>query len=154
MLFKPWQEECLSETSTSSKQREDGTGTVMIKNTGSSMISVTNLKITGNETIYNTANTSAAMPASADGAVAESVADVLPLVFEPMTMHAVKIAANGGVDPDAQVVEPDDPGTPDTPDEPVEPDKPIWSDPMNFLKTLFDLLLKSLSNLFSGLGGW
>ena len=131
-------------------------GVVTITNTGDNMISVTNLKITGNETIYNAAYTA---QSNSNGAAPESLADALPLVFEPMTMQAVKIAANDGVDPDAPVV-PDDPGQPDDPDTPDEPDdpKPGWDDnawnPVNLLKTLFKLLLQSLGSLFGGLGNW
>ena len=128
---------------------------VTIKNTGSTMISVTNLKITGSEAIYTAAN---APKTNTNGAGAESVEDAIMLVFEPVTMKMVKIAANNGVDPDAVVT--DDPGTteePGTPDEPDDP-KPGWDDsafnPMNLLKNLFKLLLQSLGNLFSGLGGW
>ena len=126
-------------------------GVVTIKNTGSSMISVTNLKITGNETIYNAVQ--AAQPANSEDAAPASLADAMPLVFEQLTMQAVKIAANNGVDPDA----PADPGTTIRPDEPDDP-KPGWNDsaynPMNILKTLFQSLLNGLGNLFKGLGGW
>ena len=131
-------------------------GVVTIKNTGSSMISVTNLKITGNETIYNAVQ--AAQPANSEDAAPASLADAMPLVFEPLTMQTVKIAANNGVDPDAPAdpgtVDPENPGTPDQPDDP----KPGWNDsaynPMNILKTLFQSLLNGLGNLFKGLGGW
>lgn len=130
-------------------------GVVTIKNTGSSMISVTNLKITGNETIYNAVQ--AAQPANSEDAAPASLADAMPLVFEQLTMQAVKIAANNGVDPDAPADpgtgEPDDPGTPDQPDDPGA-DKPTWTDPMSLLKTLFQALLNTLGNLFKGLGGW
>ena len=129
---------------------------VTIKNTGDNLISVTNLKITGNQTIYNAVQ--AAQPANSEDATPASLADAMPLVFEPLTMQTVKIAANNGVDPDAPAdpgtVNPEDPGTPDQPDDP----KPGWNDgaynPMNILKTLFQSLLNGLGNLFKGLGGW
>ena len=121
--------------------------TVTIKNIGSNMISVTNLKITGNAEIYNAAN---GAKASGDGAAPMVLADAMPLVFEPLTMQTVKIAANNGVDPDA----PASPDEPDVPVEPDEPDKPTWTDPMTLLSELFRWLLNSLRDLFSGFGGW
>lgn len=128
---------------------------VTIKNTGDNLISVTNLKITGNQTIYNAVQ--AAQPANSEDAAPASLADAMPLVFDQLTMQAVKIAANNGVDPDAPADpgtgEPADPGTPDQPDDPGA-DKPAWTDPMSLLKTLFQALLNTLGNLFRGLGGW
>ena len=121
--------------------------TVTIKNIGSNMISVTNLKITGNAAIYNAAN---GAKASGDGAAPMALAEAVPLVFEPLTMQTVKIAANNGVDPDAPAA----PDEPDVPVEPDEPDKPTWTDPMTLLSELFRWLLNSLRDLFSGFGGW
>ena len=69
-------------------------GTVTIKNTTDNLIAVTNLKITGNETIYNAANASEAKSLSAeDGAVVLSLADVIPMVFEPVTVESIQSAA-------------------------------------------------------------
>ena len=99
---------------------------VTLKNTGTTMISVTNLKITGNQAIYNAeyapkADTSSVADSNAV-ASALSVEDAISMVFEPMTMRSVKIAANNGVDPDA-VVEPEVPETPAPTTEPeVTPD--------------------------------
>ena len=82
-----------------------------------------------------------------------AVEDVVQLVFEPVTLMTVKLAANNGVDPDAPSA-PDDSGATDEPDDP----KPGWDDsafnPMNILKTLFQSLLNGLGNLFKGLGNW
>ena len=98
-----------------------GTGnSVTITNTTGNLISVTNLKVTGVESIYNAANMQQTAAVS-ESASALSIEDVIPLVFEPVTMQTVKLAANNGVDPDAVVVPtptPDDP-TP-TPDDPTQ----------------------------------
>ncbi len=99
---------------------------VTLTNSGDNMISVTNLKITGNEAIYNAAKTvkNTENTRSADKAMASvlSVEDVIPMVFEPMTLRSVKIAASNGVDPEA-VVEPEVPETPAPTEEPeVTPD--------------------------------
>ena len=129
-----------------------GAPNVMIQNTGSTLISVTNLKITGNQKLYDASVASSATGMSMENsdAVAESFTDVVDMAFEPVTLMTVKLAANNGIDPDAVA----DPGTPDQPDDP----KPGWNDsaynPMNILKTLFQSLLNGLGNLFKGLGGW
>ena len=93
-------------------------GVVTIENTGKTMISVTDLKAVG---------------LSAGGA--DSLIDQL---FAPITEQTLKIAANGGVDPD-QV-------------------KDAWNanawNPKQVLNALFQLLMQSLSGLFNGLGNW
>lgn len=93
-------------------------GVVTIVNTGSSMISITDLKVAG---------------LSAAGS-----ASLSDLLFAPITERALKIAANSGVDPD-QV-------------------KDAWNanawSPTQVLNALFQLLVQSLSGLFSGLGNW
>lgn len=99
---------------------------VTIKNTGDSLISVTNLKITGNEDIYKAAQTTPAEGSDTPG----TRGNLFQMVFAPITMQTVKVAANGGVDPDA-VIEPDvpeQPGVPDMPDQPGEPDEPTVVD--------------------------
>lgn len=94
---------------------------VTIKNTGSSMISVTNLKITGDPNIYAAAYADVTpTPVVTDDAQGHtnsvddnamastlSVEDVISMVFEPVTMRTIKLAANNGVDPDLAVVEPE-----------------------------------------------
>ncbi len=99
---------------------------VTLTNTGDNMISVTNLKITGNEAIYNAAKAPKAnansLSVNEPMASVLSVEDVIPMVFEPMTLRSVKIAASNGVDPEA-VVEPEVPETPAPTEEPeVTPD--------------------------------
>ena len=93
-------------------------GVVTIENTGKTMISVTDLKAVG---------------LSAGGA--DSLIDQ---IFAPITEQTLKIAANGGVDPD-QV-------------------KDAWNanawNPKQVLNALFQLLMQSLSGLFNGLGNW
>lgn len=93
-------------------------GVVTIENTGKTMISVTDLKAAG---------------LSAGGA--DSLIDQ---IFAPITEQTLKIAANGGVDPD-QV-------------------KDAWNanawNPKQVLNALFQLLMQSLSGLFNGLGNW
>lgn len=93
-------------------------GVVTIENTGKTMISVTDLKVVG---------------LSAGGA--DSLIDQ---IFAPITEQTLKIAANGGVDPD-QV-------------------KDAWNanawNPKQVLNALFQLLMQSLSGLFNGLGNW
>ena len=112
--------------------------TVTITNTGDNMISVTNLKITGNQTIYNAANTPKAS-ASPD-ATSEATEDVVPLVFDTVTMQTVKIAANNGVDPDAPA--PVDP-TP-TPDDPTPT-------PGGFAELIQQLISAFVRNLFDSI---
>ena len=93
-------------------------GVVTIENTGDTMISVTDLKVVG---------------LSAGGA--DSLIDQ---IFAPITEQTLKIAANGGVDPD-QV-------------------KDAWNanawNPKQVLNALFQLLMQSMSGLFNGLGNW
>ena len=134
---------------------KNGTGSYTIKNEGDHLIAITNLKITGVQSIYEVAaagqtttqgNGGEEGQNANTGGTAASVEDVVNMVFEPVTLRTVKLAANNGVDPDAVV-------TPDP-----EPEKPGWNDnaynPVELLKALFKLLLESLSNLFSGLGNW
>ena len=115
--------------------------TLTIKTAGDTMLSLTNLKITGVPDIYNAAQ------ASADSSA--GVTALNEAVFAPLTMQAIRAAANGGVDPEA-VPAPDP--------EPQETEKPGWNDDANavpsLLKTLFALLKQSLNDLFGGLGGW
>ena len=116
------------------------TASVTITNSGSTMISVTNLKITDKPSASGTQQT------NLSGLSAEALSAEL---FAPVTMQTVKLAANGGVDPDA--VAPDTPTQPETP-------KPTWGDnaldTAAILKALFRILLSSLNDLFSGLGTW
>ena len=116
---------------------------ILIQNTGESLISVTNLKITGVPDIYNAAQ------ASADSSA--GVTALNEAVFAPLTMQAIRAAANGGVDPEAVTA-------PDAEPEPEATEKPGWNDDANavpsLLKTLFALLKQSLNDPFGGLGGW
>ena len=143
---------------------------VTLRNTGSNMISVTNLKITGNEAIYAASSGSAKAPTRSTAKAmlkASPAEDVIPMVFEPVTMRSVMVAANNGVDPDT-VVEPGEPEDPTsvTPDpEPtVTPDPtptpvvtpeptptPTPSSGNSFVKVVTNIvksLLKSISRLF------
>ena len=120
-------------------------GSVIITNTGSTMISVTNLKITGSEAIYNAANARSAMTLSLpEDASVLSLEDAESMIFTPITVETVKLAANNGVDPDAA------PTTEPTPDPTVEPtEQPTFHDFVmqlisSFVKALFD----SVSRLF------
>lgn len=106
---------------------------VTITNTGSSMISVTNLKITGNQDIYDAlyADVTPTPTPDAQGhtnsiddnalAATLSVDDVISMVFEPMTMRSIKIAANNGVDPDLEAADPEPTEDPE-PSPTAEPD--------------------------------
>lgn len=132
---------------------------VTLRNTGANMISVTNLKITGNEAIYIAgAGGGAKAPArSTANAIlkASPAEDVIPMVFEPVTMRTVMLAANNGLDPDA-VVEPGEPEDP-TPIDP-DPEPTVTPDPTptpgnNFsivkvVSSIVKSLLKSISRLF------
>ena len=116
-------------------------GSVIITNTGSTTISVTNLKITGSEAIYNAANARSATTLSLpEDASVLSLEDAESMIFAPITVQTVKLAANDGVDPDAA------PTTEPT----VEPtEQPTFHDFVmqlisSFVKALFD----SVSRLF------
>ena len=119
-----------------------------VTNSGTTMISITNLKVTGVAEIYNAVKDRA--DAGTVFAVSDPETQLNEMIFEPITLRTIKLAANNGIDPDAIV----EPGVPATPDE----GKPTWDDnafnPSNILKTLFQLLLRSLSGLFGGLGSW
>ena len=125
------------------------TGNVYIFNTeGSNMISVTDLKITGPEKYEVPAEQTA-------GEVLE--ANVNGLIVRNSTMAYVQ-----AFDPEAVIAEPE-PEAPDIPDTPETPDGPddgksSWIDDAAnsaaILKALFRMVLKSLSSLFSSLGGW
>ena len=128
------------------------TGNVYIYNTGSGMVSVTDLKITGTTkyTVSRSLTLGAPLAAEDEGGA---------LTVRPMMlMRFVQ-----DFDPEAELetpVVPDDPQTPDTPDTPDDPtpDKPTWDDgafdPAAILKALFRLLLQGVQGLFSGLGSW
>ena len=107
-----------------------GGNTVTVTNTGTTMISVTNLKITGVRSVYDAAAEAAASPAGA--------ASLNEAVFAPLTMEALRLAANGGADPDAA--------------------KPAWSDGVDsvqaVLNTLFRTLLSTLEALFRNVTAW
>lgn len=107
-----------------------GQTSVTIENTGSAMIAVTNLKITGSPTVY-----AAAAEASQSGAEVSALNET---VFEPVTLQTVKLASNNGFDPDAPKVN--------------------WDETADavptLLKALFQLLLQSLDSLFSGVQTW
>ena len=120
--------------------------TVTIKNTGDNMISVTNLKITGNQAIYNAAITPKAGTESvSEDAVILSVEDVVPMVFEPVTMQTVKIAANNGVDPDASA--PDPTPSPDPTPDPTEQPAQNWLSQL--ISSFVNALFKSIARLFN-----
>ena len=61
-----------------------GATSVTITNTGDNLISVTNLKITGSEAIYNAAN-AAPEPEVSESPSTLSVKDAISMVFEPVT---------------------------------------------------------------------
>ncbi len=107
---------------------EGRNGSVTITNTTDSLISVTNLKITGNQDIYNavTAPKAKASSLSVEDAMATtlSVEDAMPLVFAPLTMRTVMLAANDGVDPEVITAEPETSDEPETPDDPEVIDEP------------------------------
>lgn len=107
-----------------------GGNTVTVTNTGTTMISVTNLKITGVRSVYDAAAEAAASPAGA--------ASLNEAVFAPLTMEALRLAANGGAEPDAA--------------------KPVWSDGVDsvqaVLNTLFRTLLSTLEALFRNVTAW
>ena len=112
------------------------------------MISVTDLKITGPEKYEVPAEQNA-------GEVLE--ANVNGLIVRNSTMAYVQ-----AFDPEAVIAEPE-PEAPDIPDTPETPDGPddgksSWIDDAAnsaaILKALFRMVLKSLSSLFSSLGGW
>lgn len=109
--------------------------TVTITNTGTTMISVTNLKITGVEGVYD-----AAAEAAASQGGASSLNEA---VFAPLTMEAIRLAANGGVNPDAPL---------------QDTAKPVWNDGVDnvetLLKAIFRTLLDSLETLFKDVAVW
>ena len=137
--------------------------TVTIANGSSSLISVTNLKITGVEKIYNTAISTGAKSRNVGYSV-EELADVMPMVFEPVTMQTVRMAANGGVDPEEpEVIEPEDPSEPDptptptpTPEPTPEPSPEVPDDPEpsanpSILEMLQQLVSSFVSKLFGSI---
>ena len=138
------------------------TGNVYIYNTGSSMVSVTDLKITGTQKYVAPLTFTLGAPIAP-----ESEGGAL-MVQPMMLMRYVE-----DFDPEAVIVDPtEDPGTPAEPGEPQDPDtpsdpgtpdqpddpKPGWNDdaynPINILRTFFKLLLQNLGSLFGGLGNW
>lgn len=106
-------------------------GSITITNTSTTaMLAVTNLKITGNQTVYETAEAAAAGSAN--------VTALNEAVFAPVTEETVKLAAMGGFDPDAP--------------------KANWNETANetatLLSELFRLLLQSLEALFANVQTW
>ena len=75
------------------------------------MISVTNLKITGVADL---------IPAATQNNEQE-VLNATRALFAPMTMKAVRMAVNNGVDPEAETVEPEDPAVTEEPEETEKP---------------------------------
>ncbi len=134
---------------------------VTLTNTGSSMISVTNLKITGNKDIYDAAYEPKADTASVNEPLAStlSVEDAISMVFEPMTMRSVKIAANNGVDPDAVVPEtpaPEEPvvtpePTPDPTPAPAETPAPVVTPTPTQAPSVHDIVKQIVSSFVSNL---
>ena len=128
---------------------------VTLTNTGDNMISVTNLKITGNEAIYNAAKTvtKTASTLSVNEPLAStlSVEDVIPMVFEPMTLRTVMVAANNGVDTEA-VVEPGEPEVDPTPTPaPAETPAPeVTPDPTQ-APSVHDIVKQIVSSFVSNL---
>ena len=90
---------------------------VTVENTGSGIISVTNLKITGVADL---------IPAATQNNQ-QDVLNATRALFAPMTMKAVRMAVNNGVDPEAETVEPEDPAVTEDPEDPAvteDPDDP------------------------------
>lgn len=126
----------------------DESGNVYIYNTtGSAMVSVTDLKITGTQQYAAPATFTLGAPITP-----ESEGGALT-VSPKLLMRYVQDFDPEAVIEDPQVI--DEPQTPETPD---DGDKPGWNDnsynPMTILKNLFQNLLNSLSSLFGGLGKW
>ena len=116
--------------------------TVTIKNTGTAMIAVTNLKITGVQSVYAAA-ADAAESSAAPAAVNEAV-------FAPVTLQSLRLAANGVFDTDAQPIETDPPAG--------DADRPGWNADADsapaLMRGLMRALLDSLSELFRDLPDW
>lgn len=137
-------------------------GSVTITNDTDHLISVTNLKITGNSTIYNavTAPKAKASALSLEDAMATtlSVEDAMPLVFAPLTMRTVMLAANDGVDPETAVVEPEAPDEPEataTPEPTPEPTPiptptpvPVPTPTPNPISSFLNSVFRSIGRLF------
>ncbi len=110
---------------TFSGEGENKTASVTITNSGTTMISVTNLKLAdklpqtsavedGNQDESN----SIQQPENLTSLPADALNAKL---FAPMTMRSIKLAANNGVDPDLEVVDPEDNEDPE-PSPTAEPD--------------------------------
>ena len=91
---------------------ENNSLSVTVKNVGSDVISVTNLKITGN---------AALVPASAPDNEQESL-NAARTLFAPVTMKTVRMAVNKGIDPEEDTAKPEDPAVTEEPEETEKPD--------------------------------
>ena len=91
---------------------ENNSLSVTVKNVGSDVISVTNLKITGN---------AALVPASAPDNEQESL-NAARTLFAPVTMKTVRMAVNKGIDPEEDTAKPEDPAVMEEPEETEKPD--------------------------------
>ena len=93
---------------------------VTVENAGSGVISVTNLKITGVADL---------IPAATQNNEQE-VLNATRALFAPMTMKAVRMAVNNGVDPEAETVEPEEPSVTEEPAVTEDPEDPtVTEDP-------------------------
>ena len=92
-------------------------GSITITNEGNSLISITNLKITG-------------VPNLIPAATQENQEEVLSVtrsLFKPVTMKTVRMAANNGIDPEEETIEPEQPVETEEPsitEDPAETEKP------------------------------
>ena len=137
-----------SETHMFYEIKPDDDGNVYIYNMGDAMVSVTDLKITGPVKFVYTAP-----PVVTPGEPSEGEGEQANFVVSKSLRAYVM-----SFDPEAVIEDPAAADDPQTPEQPDDGDKPGWNDdafnPANILKALFKLLLQSLSDLFSGLGGW
>ena len=100
------------------EQAENNSLSITVENTGSGIISVSNLKITGVADL---------IPAATQNNQNE-VLNATRALFAPMTMKAVRMAVNNGVDPEGDKVEPEEPTVTEDPEEPTvteDPEEPV-----------------------------
>ena len=126
---------------------ENGAATFIIKNSGSAVLSVTDLKVSGTSEKLTASPASDAQVMSVGEDAATEDVTTLRLVLNTRTLKAL-----------AAVAAPDEPTAPVEAEQPATPQKPGWtnaaSDPSVILKMIFKLLLQNLGNLFGGLGSW
>lgn len=141
----------------------DENGNVYIFNTtGSSMVSVTDLKITGTQKYVAPLTFTLGAPIAPESEGGALMVQPMMLMryvedFDPEAMIVDPTEDPGTPDDPGEPQDPGTPSDPDTPDQPDDP-KPGWNDdaynPINILRTFFKLLLDNLGSLFGGLGNW